>query len=364
MTNGVSLNFYSLKQREINDKKVILGNEMLRGAAPWFKGSDKTNVAIKDYQNAQFYGSISVGTPAKTFNVIFDTGSSNLWVPDTKCGFSCLLKDKYDSSKSSTYVADGRTFAIQYGSGPVSGVLAKDTVTWGNIIVPDVTFAEVDTVSGLGLAYAIGKFDGIMGLGFPSISVDGITPVFTELVNNKDLAQGVFAFYLPNDATKAGELTIGGIDPAHYKGELSYVPLSAETYWQVTADSMTVGGKSITTTMTAIVDSGTSLLAGPVADVKALAATLGATLVMNNEYTIDCAKATTAPDFVITLAGKQYTIPASEYIINSGGACLLGFVGIDVPNHPLWIMGDIFMRTYYTVFDYENQRVGFAPINA
>ena len=97
-------------------------------------------------------------------------------MPNSGCGLSCLLKHKYDDSKSSTYVKDGRTFDIQYGSGPVSGTLSKDTVTWGNIQVPDVIFAEIDNVKGLGLGYSLGKFDGILGLAFPSISVSGITP--------------------------------------------------------------------------------------------------------------------------------------------------------------------------------------------
>ena len=118
-------------------------------------------------------GQISIGTPAQNFQVIFDTGSSNLWVDNTKCGLTCLLKHKYDSTKSSTYKANGTVFNIQYGSGPVSGHLSSDSVAWGSISTPDITFAEVDTVSGLGLGYIIGKFDGILGLGWPAISVDG-----------------------------------------------------------------------------------------------------------------------------------------------------------------------------------------------
>lgn len=321
-------------------------------------------VPVHDFENAQYYGPISVGSPGQSFNVIFDTGSANLWIPSSKCS-GCGSHPKFDSSKSSSYKANGTKFNIMYGSGPVSGFFDEDSVTVGTVTVKDQLFAEVTDVSGLGLAYSVGKFDGILGLAFPSISVDSAPTVFGDMVKQGLVSDSVFAFYLSKTSGSDGELSIGGIDSTKYTGSLTYIPLSSETYWEVPLSSMTIGGSKVTTATKAVLDTGTSILAGPSAEVKKIATSVGAKASWLNpkEYTIDCSKISSLPDITVELGGNKFTLSGADYVINAGVMCLFGMTGIDIPapRGPLWIMGDVFLRKYYTVFDWGKQRVGIAP---
>jgi len=121
------------------------------------------------------------------------------------------------------------------------------------------------------------KFDGILGLAFDSISVDNTPTVFDNLVAQGTVSSAVFGVYLSNGDSTQGELTLGGIDSSHYTGSLTYVPLSSETYWEVTLSSFEINGAQVTNSTKAVLDTGTSILAGPSADVAAIAKAVGAT---------------------------------------------------------------------------------------
>merc|ERR1711907_348805 len=204
-------------------------------------------------------------------------------------------------------------FKVQYGSGPAEGIFNQDTVTVGDIDVKSQTFAEISTVSfgPLNIAFAIGKFDGLLGLGFKSISQYQIPTPFEQMISQKLISEPVFAFYLPDDASAKGELVLGGVDKSHYTGELVTVPLTSESYWEVSLDGMKFGDSSIvTSSMKAIIDSGTSLLAGPKDAVSKLATAAGATSLMGKEYVVDCSKVSTLPDLANTLGGKPFSLSA------------------------------------------------------
>lgn len=148
------------------------------------------------------------------------------------CGYWFINggKDKYDNGKSSSYTADGSDFHIQvgvrfhssckhfsltlhrifqYGSGDVKGYFSVDSVTLADdISVTGQKFAEVSDAGGLGVGYVMGKFDGIMGLGFDGLALGGAKTVFKNAVDQGVVSQPVFAFQMGNNAD--GELTFGG----------------------------------------------------------------------------------------------------------------------------------------------------------
>merc|ERR1712216_502722 len=146
---------------------------------------------------------------------------------------------------------------------------------------------------------------------------------------------------------------------------MGYTPVTTKGYWQFVVDKVAVGDASFASSIKAIADTGTSLLAIPKTQMDAILKTFPAGVVkpmIKGEYSVDCSKVSSMPTISFTIAGKAFALEGSEYVLNVQGQCLLGIMGIDVPppRGPLWILGDVFLRKYYTVFDYGNNHLGFA----
>lgn len=167
-------------------------------------------IDLSDFTDAQYYGPVQVG--GQKFKVIFDTGSSNLWVPSNKAGFMVkMLHDTFDPSKSSTFVKSDADFTITYGSGSVKGKQATDTLTVAGMDVTKFRFGLCDSVSmgPANISYYMAKFDGILGLGWPKISMYQMPVVIDQMKAQGKLDNRSFSFLLSHPDGK-NALTFGG----------------------------------------------------------------------------------------------------------------------------------------------------------
>ncbi|GLT54520.1 hypothetical protein SLA2020_277120 [Shorea laevis] len=401
--------------------------------------------------------------------------NSNLWVPSSKCYFSiaCYFHSRYRSSQSSTYKKNGKSCEINYGSGSISGFFSEDNVEVGDLVVKDQVFIEATREGSI--TFVLAKFDGILGLGFQEISVGNAVPVWYNMVQQGLVKEEVFSFWLNRDldAKEGGEIIFGGVDPKHFKGNHTYIPVTKKGYWQFEMGDILVGNHSTGICQggcAAIVDSGTSLLAGPTSIVTEINLAIGAEgivsaqckevvtqygdliwdllisgvrpskicsqlgLCLSNEAqyvssgietvvekenrkvsspgddisctfcemaviwiqnqlrekgtkdkvlkyvnelceslpspsgesVIECDSISNMPDITFTIGNKPFTLTPEQYILRTGEGvatiCISGFMAIDIapPLGPLWILGDVFMGVYHTVFDFGNLRLGFA----
>uniref|UniRef100_A0A663F019 pepsin A n=1 Tax=Aquila chrysaetos chrysaetos TaxID=223781 RepID=A0A663F019_AQUCH len=324
---------------------------------------------LENYLDNEYFGTISIGTPPQEFTVIFDTGSSNLWVPSVYCSsLACSNHKRFNPADSSTFVGTNESVSIAYGTGSMTGVLGYDTVTVAAINVLNQIFGLAETEPGDFFYYS--PFDGILGLAFPSISSSGATPVFDNMMSEGLVAKDLFSVYLSRDGKRGSFVLFGGIDPSYTTNGISWIPLSAETYWQITMDS----GEPVACSFgcQAIVDTGTSLLAMPNRCCQhtarrrlpnqrqnLLRATQG--LCDRGERPAGEGTGGGVLGWGDPAAGNHHP-PCSRLQID--GYCTLGFQGMNIPTESgeLWILGDVFIREYYVIFDRANNMVGLSQL--
>ncbi|RVE70727.1 hypothetical protein OJAV_G00067160 [Oryzias javanicus] len=324
---------------------------------------------LTNYLDTQYFGEISIGSPAQMFNVVFDTGSANLWVPSQSCSpFStaCFTHNRYDASHSRTYVENGTGFSIQYASGNVRGFLSEDVVVVGGIPVVQV-FAEATSLSAMPFIFA--KFDGVLGMGYPDVAIDGITPVFDRIMSQHVLKEEVFSVYYSRDPkhSPGGELVLGGTDPNYYTGNFNYVKTKDTGKWEVIMKGVSVGTHTMFCAegCTAVIDTGSSYITGPASSVSMLMEAIGAEL-DESGYKVNCDTVKLLPSVTFHLGGQEYSLTHEDYILwqsqMEGHVCSVTFRGLDVPppTGPLWILGANFIARYYTEFDRQHNRIGFA----
>ncbi|XP_027815116.1 pregnancy-associated glycoprotein 4-like [Ovis aries] len=326
-----------------------------------FRGSNLTIHPLRDIRDTFYVGNITIGTPPQEFQVVFDTGSAVLWVPSVFCNSStCSTHVRFRHLESSTFRPTNKTFWINYGAGRIEGVVVRDTVRIGDLVSTDQPF-------GLSMAeYGLEgrRFDGILGLNYPRLLYCRPLPIFDKLKNQGAISEPVFAFYLSKDKQKGSVVMFGGVDHRYYKGELNWVPLVRVGDWTIHVDRITMKREVIACSdgCRALVDTGSSHIQGPGRLVDNIQKLIGAKPQGSKHY-VSCSVVNTLPSIIFTIKGINYPVPAQAYILkDSRGHCYTAFreKRVRIPTE-CWVLGNVFLRLYFSVFDRGNDRIGLAP---
>jgi len=203
-----------------------------------------------------------------------------------------------------------------------------------------------------------------LGMAYPILSTPlGVVPPFDQLVAQNLIPTAIFSSYLSSNETNSSVLILGGIDKQYYTGDINYVVFNILQgllgYWLITGTDIKVMGKSLGNCFLCplIVDTGTSVITGPPGYVEPLLDAIG-------YVNPDCSNRNQLPTISFTLSGIDMTLEPSFYVLYGAdetgqNVCQLGIESLD-PGLPIWILGDPFLRKYYTIFDRQNNQVGFA----
>ncbi|PIO73402.1 eukaryotic aspartyl protease [Teladorsagia circumcincta] len=343
----------------------------------------KTADRVNDYDDAEYLGTITIGTPEQTFRVILDTGSANLWVPDVTCDQQrqlslkvdsigsmstnpCNGKDIFNSSASTTYTKTEGKWHIQYGTGDAGGYFGNDTVRFGGsgtkqLVVPGTVFGQASTIADF---FAGDPISGILGLGFKELAVEGVNPPFQRAVDLGLVDKPIFTVFLEHKGEQSnvpgGVYTYGGIDSTNCGPVIDYAPLISTNYWQFKMAGVASGKMSSTKGWQVISDTGTSLIAAPRAVAEQIAKVNGAKYdPINDVFYVDCGS---KPTLELLIGDRKYAIQSENLVVSAGnGRCLLAVFGFPSQGFgPEWILGDPFIRQFCNIYDVGQKRIGFA----
>lgn len=329
------------------------------------------NVPLVDHNADLWYGEIDVGTPPKKYTVVFDTGSSDLFLPSSQCSVSCDGHTKYDPAASSSAKDSGQPFLLTYGAGETAGEEHVDDVFVGGYEAKDQTVGAAWMYSPEFNENESFPPDGLSGLAFPEISEFEGSPLIQTLDESGKLPQSIFGFKLSTTPGHS-EMNIGGTNTNLYHPDtLTYVPVTDRGYWQVEMDSISRLGQEVIESRAApvIIDTGTTFIITSYSIAQSYYANIsGATAHTEGAdtdtyWTIPCDTInSTVP--TITFGRHAFKVSAPTYNFGpdvSSGDCLAGIAASSKMNFT--IIGDVFLQNVYSVFDYANTRVGFAELS-
>jgi len=267
---------------------------------------------------------------------------------------------------------------IQYLSGRVSGDMVYEDVKAGDVVVHRQIVGVADHVDIVLLDDVI--WDGILGLAYPNkvLSRKGVVPFFDNVIRSGALKKrglsNQFGYYIDDSH---GSVTFGGVDCSLLGSRVSernciqhfgFVPISERTYWTIRINEVSAKypGKAPIRSRCgrqgckAIVDTGTYLLYGPGRLVRKMLKPgrfAGCRNYQNlPDFTFDFRVGGDSPAVKLTLRPIDYVL---KFTNEGKDECV---TGISPDRDSMWTLGQVFLRSFYTVFDRDQNRIGFARL--
>ena len=316
----------------------------------------------EDGQDFSYFASMRFGSKETPMYMLIDTGSANTWVMGTECtSASCQIHNLFGPPDSTSLNVTKDPWSLTYGTGSVSGFVASDSVAFANYSV-ELGFGIATTASADFNSYPM---DGILGLGRASSDILG-TPTLMEVLDKKnELASNVIGIHLQrsSDGAKDGQITFGAVDTTKFKGDISYTKALANNgNWEIPVGDSSVNGISTNlVAKTAIIDTGTSYVLMPPTDAQALHALIPGSVASGEYYNIPC---TATANVQFTFSGVAYSVSPKDYVGKpTGNLCTSNIIGHQAFGPNEWILGDVFLKNVYSVFDYDKERIGFGTMN-
>ncbi len=340
------------------------------------QGEINTNVNVKRQtvpvklinEQVSYASDITVGSNKQKLTVVIDTGSSDLWVPDSQVSCQagqgqdpnfCKNEGTYSPSSSSSSQNLNSPFSIEYGDGTTSqGTWYKDTIGFGGISITKQQFADVTSTS---------VDQGILGIGYKTHEAEGnYDNVPVTLKNQGIISKNAYSLYLNSRQATSGQIIFGGVDNAKYSGALIALPVTSDNELRIHLNTVKVAGQSINADVDVLLDSGTTItyLQQGVADQVISAFNGQETYDANGNlfYLVDC-NLSGSVDFDFD-KNARISVPASEFtapLYTEDGQvydqCQLLFGTSDYN-----ILGDNFLRSAYIVYDLDDNEISLAQV--
>jgi hypothetical protein len=313
-------------------------------------------------------GTVYVGTPPQPLQVLFDTGSDTFWVRSSNCtSDECIGRPSFKASKSTTYIQsqNSTTKELVYGDGTNVGcTLNSDTLKIGAVEVKNMNVCE-----GTSIETTVGSTDGIIGFGPPS-NKTGLD-IFSVLARDSVDAPAEVSFWFDRNlnSTTAGEIYFGGTDESKFIPPMQYSTITPNTAnWKIQIDDINVtleGKKSslLAAPTQVMIDTGTTLVLVPPNLFSKLTANMDIQLV-DAFYYVDCNTIEQMPPIEFKFNGMDPLVldwHLQVLVATKRTSCLSIFQPHSGNVNDV-IIGALFLRNFYTVFDYGNRRIGFGNL--